>query len=66
MSIDDDASEHEAIFLKAALDYRMPTLPHVGICYNCDAMIAFGNFCDNEGACQLDYTKRQNFNKGMR
>lgn len=64
MSIDDDASQHEAIFLEAALSYRKPTIEPVGICHNCDLMIPKGNFCSPE--CRDDYVKRENFNRGMR
>ncbi len=65
-TIDDIASDKEMldreVCIKNALNF-VP-VPRTGRCYECDAEIKVGVFCDIY--CSETYETRKNFNKGMR
>lgn len=54
----DKAQVFEAMHRDIALHNRAPELPFKGECYNCEAPITKGNFCDAD--CRDDHEKRHN------
>ena len=62
MTLDDQASDHEAIFLKEALEFREPSPYHYGICGNCYEP-SEGVYCCAE--CREDGIKRVNMTGGI-
>jgi hypothetical protein len=56
-TLDDQASDHEALFLKEALEFREPAPYHYGICGNC-YQPSVGVYCSPE--CREDGIKRTN------
>jgi hypothetical protein len=42
----DKSQDIDALFQRAALERRRPTLPAIGRCYFCEEPIQAGNFCD--------------------
>ncbi len=58
----DLAQERDEMLLRAQIARRMPVLPFVGSCYNCEEPLAEGLFCDAD--CRLDHEKREQFRTG--
>lgn len=59
----DRADEGIEMMLAAARLRRMPTLPAVGCCYNCEEPLSAGVFCDRD--CEVDYMKRRKAREGQ-
>lgn len=60
----DQAAEMEAWFRSQALDARQvaaDAMPFTGRCYNCDALLGVGSFCDRD--CRDDYDLRKKQDK---
>ena len=52
----DLGNEQMELTLAAARLRRIPTLPFIGKCYNCEEDLKMGTFCDTD--CREDYEKR--------
>jgi hypothetical protein len=62
-TIDDQASDFEAMFLKEAMEHRKIVPLKTGYCLNClDKINNYHSYCSLE--CRTDYEKRVNFTKG--
>jgi hypothetical protein len=61
-TLDDQASEFEAQFLKEALTFRKPVPLKTGYCLNCRESTDFTYCCPE---CREDYEKRAVFSKGV-
>ena len=61
-TLDDQASEFEAQYLKEALAFRKPVPLKTGYCLNCRESTEFTYCCPE---CREDYEKRAEFSKGV-
>jgi len=63
MDLSDRATAREEEMLQDSLAAvaRQPKMPFTGYCYNCEATITRGNFCDAD--CRDDFEKRENMKR---
>lgn len=52
----DVANEEMELTLASARSKRVPSLPAIGQCYNCEEPLKVGVFCDSD--CRDDYERR--------
>ena len=60
-SVDDIATETEALFFQVAMQNKLPILPFIGECWNCTTPLNTGVFCDV--SCSEDFEKVQRANR---